>query len=311
MSILVCQMTSTSNNDLVAAAFGSATPSPTGWYRAPCPLCLVDTGKEDRRRSLGIRIGVWKWHCFRCGNSGKLPYAPTGVEEADLPEVEPVDPAALNAPDGFLTLADGDGFTAQSFEPARVLLRKRRVSREICREVGIGATLSGKAAYRVIVPVKGGREWLGWVGRSWCENSPLRYLYPRGMQRGELLFNSAALQVETQRPAVIVEGVFDALPHWPHAVACLGKPTDDQFEIMLAARRPLVVALDGDAWREGRGLTRMLNRHFRKNRAYFLRLPPLVDPGDLTVEDLSLRIREIVGYKEKLVSNIPTEGEKV
>lgn len=293
---------SSSSNQLVAAAFAHASPSPTGWYRAACPLCLVTLGKEDRHKSLAILIGVWKWHCFRCGRAGRLSGPPTGTEVADLPEIEPVDPAELCAPDGFVSLADGDGFTALSFEPARAMLKRRRVTRQTCRELGIGATLRGKAAYRVVVPVKTGREWFGWVGRSWAKNSVLPYLYPRGMERGELLFNAAALQVETDEPALIVEGVFDALPHWPNAVACLGKPTDTQFEIMLGARRPLVVVLDGDAWREGEALAMGLKLSGKKD-AFAIKLPPATDPGDLTIEDLNLHIRESVGYIENSVSN--------
>jgi hypothetical protein len=272
-------------NKIIAAAFAHATPSPTGWYRVACPLCLASLGKEDRRQSLAIFVGTWKWHCFRCGKSGRLPYPPTGLEDAEQAVPDPIDPAALNAPEGFLPLAEGDGFSAMSFRPARKYLASRHVSRETCRALGIGATLVGKAAHRIIVPVKVGNEWLGWVARSWFKNASLRYLYPRGMPRREILFNSAALLRETRDPAIIVEGVFDALPHYPHAVACLGKPTDDQLSIMLEAKRPLMVVLDGDAWREGRSLATALTMSGKN--ASFVRLPPLTDPGDFSFEELN------------------------
>jgi len=216
-----------------------------------------------------------------------LPYAPTGLEDADLPTVEAPDPQALEAPEGFTLLGDGDGLTAFSFKPARVYLSSRRISRKTCQEIGIGATLNGKAAYRVIVPVKVGREWFGWVGRSWVEKSPLRYLYPRGMPRGEILFNAAALKVETTKPAFIVEGVFDALPHWPDAVACLGKPTDEQFSIMLEAARPLVIALDGDAWRESESLVFALRSEGFRHDVSFIRFPPMRAPGNLSTHELN------------------------
>lgn len=278
-------MSYTTTNQLVAAAFANASPSPTGWYRVSCPLCLQTLGKEDRSKALAIFVNTWKWHCFRCGRSGRLPFAPTGLEDVDLPSIEAPDPQELEAPDGFTLLASGDGYTAFSFKPARAYLSSRRISRKTCQEIGIGATLNGKAAYRVIVPVKGGREWFGWVGRSWVKNASLRYLYPRGMPRGEILFNAAALQVQTEKPALIVEGVFDALPHWPDAVACLGKPTDDQLEIMLESKRPLVVLLDGDAWRESESLAFALKAN-GKNASY-VRLPPTLDPGNFSTYELN------------------------
>lgn len=283
-------MSYTTTNNLVAAAFANASPSPTGWYRVACPLCLQSLGKEDRRQSLAIFVSTWKWHCFRCGRSGRLPYAPTGLEDAELGEITPPDPGELEAPEGFTLLGDGDGLTAYAFKPARVYLSSRRISRKTCQEIGIGATLNGKAAYRVIVPVKAGREWFGWVGRSWVEKAPLRYLYPRGMPRGEIMFNSTALSVSTRDPALIVEGVFDALPHWPNTVACLGKPTDDQVELLLDAKRPLVIMLDGDAWREARSLARVLRRSGKE--ASFVRLPPTFDPGNFSLFELNKFARE-------------------
>jgi hypothetical protein len=280
-------MSYTTTNKIVAAAFANATPSPTGWYRVSCPLCLQSLGKEDRRQSLGIFVNTWKWHCFRCGRSGRLPYAPTGLEDTELPTAEAPDSYKLGAPDGFTILGDGDGLTAFAFKPARAYLSSRRISRKTCQEIGIGATLNGKAAYRIVVPVKDGHEWFGWVGRSWMKNASLRYLYPRGMPRGEILFNAAALTVKTKKPAFIVEGVFDALPHWPDAVACLGKPTDEQFSIMLEASRPLVIALDGDAWRESESLVFALKAEGFPHNVSWLRFPPMVDPGDFSPIELN------------------------
>ena len=48
-----------------------------------------------------------------------------------------------------------------------------------------------------------------------------------------------------------MEGGFDALRHWPHAVACLGKPPKHQLERLATCSRPVVFCLDGDAWEEG------------------------------------------------------------
>jgi hypothetical protein len=157
----------------------------------------------------------------------------------------------------------------------------------------MGAARRGEAAGRIVVPLleTGGSKWLGWVGRIWRKREGvLPYRYPAGMPRGALLFNHDALLVETAEPCMIVEGVFDALPHWPRAVACLGKPSRGQLTALMAARRPIVVVLDGDAWREGQALARLLT--FRGRSTKWLRLPPAVDPGDIAPDQMAGMIEE-------------------
>jgi DNA primase len=272
---------------LVEAAFADAIPGHTGWYRAFCPFCTLRTAKPDRRRSFGINAISWKWHCFKCGVRGKLPGIPDGIT-IDIPK-EPID-FTMEIPEGFWTLGEGDGATAYSTEEARDYLAKRNVSKTAIKEIGIGACLSGKQEGRIVVPIATGTatqdaELLGWVGRVWHGRpTRLRYVYPPGMKRAEMLFNVEALSTTSVEPLLVVEGVFDALPHWPHAVACLGKPSQWQVEALSASDRPVVVALDGDAWQEGRALA--LRLKIMGQRATFLHLPPKSDPGDMLPGEL-------------------------
>jgi len=292
-------MSSRSDQELALTAFVGAVRSSTGWYRAPCPFCAARIGKPDRHRSFSILEGEWVYHCFRCHVVGHLSSAPTGFEHViarsqwDVTQ-ETEKPADLGPPEGFCELSCEPGLTALSFAPARKYLSRRRVSKSICRAVGIGATLAGKAAHRIIVPIAGGDgvTWLGWSGRALGSGSNLKYLYPRGMQRGFLLFNGGAIHAKTDIPLIVVEGVFDALPHWPHAVACLGKPTRAQYEILCETTRPIVVALDGDAWEEGEALSMRLK--LAGKRAAFVRLSPKTDPGNLSREDLNLLISGVI-----------------
>jgi hypothetical protein len=106
----------------------------------------------------------------------------------------------------------------------------------------------------------------------------LKYRYPEGMKRGDHLWNYQALLKETEEPALVVEGVWDGLPHWPDVAACLGKPTRNQYPLLLAAKRPLIVVLDGDAWEECRSLA--LKLRLDGMRVKWLRLPPRTDPGE-------------------------------
>jgi DNA primase len=100
-----------------------------------------------------------------------------------------------------------------------------------------------------------------------------------GFDRERNVFNAAALAVDTDDPLLVVEGTFDALPYWPDVVALLGKPSEGQIGLLLTACRPLVVALDGDAWLESEMLAARLE--LDGARATWLKLPPKRDPGDL------------------------------
>lgn len=265
----------------VEAAFRDARKTATGYYRTTCPFCYEKVGKLDRRFSLAIKPGVWTFRCWRCSTRGKLPQAPDGSGHL---EFTPPDPSAfrMDAPVGFIPLMSEELRGSLMARPAwTYLLDTRRVSQQTVIEASVGVAFTGRAAGRIVVPVFGRDDetWCGWVGRAWEKKAIQRYKYPPGMQRGKLLYNEAALDVETNVPLALVEGVFDALPHWPHVSAFLGKPTEDQFELLLRAKRPLVVALDGDAWMEGEALAMRLQ--VAGKQATHLRLSPKSDPGDL------------------------------
>lgn len=260
----------------VAAAFAGRAGA--GWLRADCPLCLGRTGKEDRRQSMGLNAATGGFVCHKCGVTGWLKgwESAQPVEDAPSPRSESVELC-----EGFVSLGAEPGASADSTRQAREYLAGRGVSREAVVGVGVGAALWGWRAGRVVVPhrLSGGpaeNPWSGWVGRDYTGRAPMKYLYSRGLRR-DRLWNEAALFVETGEPIALVEGVFDALPHWPRAAAFLGKPTAAHVEMLSRHRgRPLAIALDGDSWEEGWALAEKLR--FLGAPAWFVRLPPGEDP---------------------------------
>jgi DNA primase len=112
------------------------------------------------------------------------------------------------------------------------------------------------------------------------------------MQRGKILYNAKALYADSTLPIIAVEGVFDALPYWPHAVAFLGKPSYEQIEMLYETDRPVVVVLDGDAWRESWALAERLKLAGKK--AAMVRLPPKTDPNDVDRKWLVLEARKAI-----------------
>ncbi len=273
-------------HELVEAAFMESNPAQSGWHRAPCPFCPLTLGKIDKRFSLAINVESWKYRCWRCHAWGKLPGEPTVAVGMNLKVVH--EEVIITPPETYSRLTEEPMSSAMCSKDARRYLHRRGVTREIAKECRIGICTDGLQHGRLIVPVIEPEtgKWQGWVGRVW-HNKPvvLKYVYPRGMKRGELMFNERALFADTEDPIFVMEGVFDALPHFPHAVACLGKPSRIQNQMLLHTSRPNIVALDGDAWQEGQGLALWLKVQGR--RSGFIRFDPLTDPGNYSAGDLS------------------------
>lgn len=255
---------------------------PTGWGRTQCPFCLAVVGTADARGGLGVHFPSGFCHCFRCKTRGFLD---TSGKKAEVAPPVPVEAEAsqdpeLGPPPGFLPLWTGDGATSLALEPARQYLRSRGVGAQTIEEARIGVCLEGAAANRIVVPILDlDGTWLGWQARPWAKGYRVKYLSATGFDREKNVYNAAALAVDTDVPVLVVEGTFDALPYWPDVVALLGKPSEGQIQLLLSATRPIVAALDGDAWLEGEMLAARLS--FDGARATALHLPPTRDPGDL------------------------------
>lgn len=311
-----------SKRDLIGRAIASLRKfNSAGWARAKCPLCDAKVGSRDRRGSFAFNGASQIWMCFRCGAKGKWDGPrPTYVprEAPQTPAGGVVEP-----PEHFLPLT-GAPRRHDVLRSARGYLASRGVSLDTIAEAGIGVVLESRHSEdcpicrganwcltynRIVIPVTDASGvWRGWVGRHWQYNitpdqnadqwdailgnavvaqrrtyGP-RYLYPIGMQRGEYLFNEGALQEETDKLCLVVEGCFDALPYWPDAVATLGKATEQHMAKLIAAKRPVVVAYDGDAWEEGEMIARRLQ--FEGVEAAWLHLPPKSDPNSVKAADL-------------------------
>jgi DNA primase len=218
---------------------------------------------------MGVQVsGVY--HCFRCGLSGRLRgFVPSTTRARPAPKPIP----AAEKPEGYLPLWGMTGRALVTHD-AQEYLRDRGILPWLVESAQIGACISGQFAGRVIVPVLSDdkESWLGWVGRTWVKVAERAYLYPSGMRR--VIYNHSTL-LGTQ-PSYVVEGVFDALAHWPHSCALLGKCSNEQLDALMEAKSPLVIVLDGDAHEEGWALAQKLR--FAGKQAGSVRLPPGVDP---------------------------------
>lgn len=264
---------------LVVDAVRGARAGSSGYVRVDCPCCAYRLGKPDRKRCLGYSPAKRRWSCWRCGAKGSLRHVPDeeGLPASDAVLPEPV--IALQLPEEFALLSEEPARSSLMFAPARDYVHKaRNLSEDAVRRAGIGACLTGRFAGRVVVPVRDVVGKLRWyVGRTWFKSS-MPYMYPKGARDG-VMFNEAALDVHTDVPALIVEGVFDALALWPHGVAVLGKTTDAHFKRFRTSCRPVVLVPDGDAWKEGLVLRDRMRA--ARLRCGLVKLPPKRDPDEL------------------------------
>lgn len=248
----------------------------TGFARCDCPFCLEQGGRTDKKQSLAISVSTGWYKCWKCAVTGRIDRPEDAM---DIPERAPTE--HVDAPEGYMVLCEEPAKSAVSVEDARQYLRSRGLTDEsVWAEVGIGCCLSGRWANRVVVPVRSPEgPWWGWVSRIWSRGVPDPYRTAPGMVLGSGVFNHAALLQEIDEPVIVVEGCFDALPYWPDAVACLGKPKAAQVGSLVGAKRPVVVVLDGDAWEEGQMLA--MDLELQGQRAGYVRLPPKEDPNSV------------------------------
>lgn len=237
----------TEKAQIVRAAL-SAAKHRAGWMRARCPFCQ---GRDD---SLSYNPESSVYHCFRCRTKGAL----DRKSDEDLvfakPEQSELDAqqeALKRPPEGFVLLAEDD---SETLEDARAYMRSRGIPRRVWREAQVGACPFGPYAGRIVIPnLLPDGSWYGYTTRAYDKGVPKKfaYRYPKGTWRGDVLHNQPALWADTDEHVYVVEGAFDALFLWPHAVAVMGMPSERQVQILATSTRPLVVVLDADAWEKG------------------------------------------------------------
>lgn len=286
------------SDTLVLSAVATGRPSPEGWVRGNCPWCEERVGKADKKRCLGLNLESGKWRCFRCHAEGYVTRVPDDLRHLAPPTAATKQAAkAMEPPEGFWPLFEGDGLCSETLAPARHYLTGPReeggrgLDARVLREAGVGACVKGDYAGRVIVPVcgrdvaTGERIWFGWSSRPWVKKyEGMGYRYPAGMMLSELIYNPDFLSVETDVPGLVVEGVFDAHAFWPDAGATLGGTREPHLIALIEAKRPIVFVPDGDAWKKG--WIAAMRLRYEGGRAGALRLPPRLDPDEIPADEI-------------------------
>lgn len=253
-----------------------------GWWRAPCPFC---GGKDD---TLSYNPTTGYYHCFRqaCRTKGVLGEVPEDLVGAGPTADEQAAEIALvqRPPEDYVPLAGDDSLI---FADARKYLRQRKLPEHVWREAQVGACVSGRYAGRIVIPnLMPDGSWYGYTTRAYSKSVPKKfaYRYPPGGWRGEVMHNLPAIWQKTDEVLYVVEGAFDALALWPHAVAVLGMPSERQLQLLASATRPLCVVLDADAWEVGWSVAMKLR--VMGATAGAVRLMDGLDPDEVDPSDL-------------------------
>lgn len=188
---------------------------------------------------------------------------------------------SASLPEHFEPLSTKSGGVKQRrLAKFRTYLYNRGVSQFLIDECNLGCVPDGKLAGMVVIPYYKNKEIIGWVGRSIYKK---RYHYPDDWPKTQWPYNGDELFVESEDPAIVVEGQFDAINLWPFGVGVGGQPTEEDWALMLSAKRPLVMAFDADEGTKSEygSMKLMLLAMRKRSSAKFawMKLPPGTDPG--------------------------------
>ena len=247
-----------------------------GYHRITCPACMERKGSPDRKRSLSVNLENGWWKCWRCDLRGRLSGSEDGEVWEDDDGWEDVEPE-VEAPSDFASLR-----SSYAAWGAVEYLQRRGVPPTTWEAAGLGYARTGKHGGRIIMPTSPtAGPSAGWVGRAIGRKAWPPYYAAQGLRREAFYLGEAPGRGER---LYVVEGPMDALALWPHALACLGKPTIAQRNRIATWKGEVVVVLDGDAWRESRARAQSLR--VDGVPAYSVLLPCGRDPGDTSPHDI-------------------------
>lgn len=254
----------------VQEAIQGKRPSSTGWIRTQCPFCYSEGLKLSVNVGGGAYDGYyqcWKPSCSKRGFVGEKNVKSTKHK---------VETALIELPEEFkLLTTESGGASSRMLAKFRKYLYGRGVSQDIIDETMTGAATFGRYKNFVIVPFMKKKKVVGFGARNIFEKV---YRYAEGFEKEQNPFNQDALYEETDIPLVVVEGFFDAMPHWPFAMAVGGQPSAYHWEELFPkAKRPLVLAFDADMQIKNELGADLLA--LNGVRAKYLKLPPGTDPG--------------------------------
>lgn len=271
-------------DDIARTAITGVKPARSGWGRTKCPFCVSRLGTSSSRASFAVYFPWGYFKCFRCAIKGVIGGWATEhkVEDFDNDAYH-----SVKAPAWFHKSGDPHVDEALACRVGVSYAEGRGFDMSTRHALGMGFAVSGKYESSLVIPHRDEKgEWWGFTARKWFTVCDQPYMYPEGMSR-ERMFNDQALQIDTEDPALWMEGVLDTAFYWPDGLGGLGKPIEEHVDVAKTTRRPICMVLDGDAWREGERF--MMRLRLEGLTAGAVRMAPGRDPNDKIIDPVAVR----------------------
>lgn len=255
-----------------------------------CPMC--DDGRHKGNLEVNYFEHVYK--CWSCGDENGT-HGPLGKlidiwgnkkqrKIYNLLQPEEHKPkekkkTRLRLPDGF-TLFKDSSLVYPVRRQAYLYLKQRGITDEMIEKYGIGFCDRGKFTGRVIIPSYDGEgELTYFIARSWNPHTKSKYMNPEA-EKDIIIFNESL--IDWNQDIYLCEGIFDAL-FLPNSIPMLGKHMSELLLNTLyeKAKGNIIIALDGDAFKDGLKLYEELNGGTLYGKIKILKLPQDKDVCDL------------------------------
>jgi DNA primase len=255
-----------------------------------CPIC-----DEDRHKgNLEVNYFEHVYKCWSCGDENGT-HGPLGklidiwgnkkqrkiynILQPEEHKPKEKKKTILRLPEGF-TLFKDSSLVYPVRRQAYNYLKQRGITDDIIEKYGIGFCDRGKFTGRIIVPsydCEG--ELTYFIARSWDPNTRAKYKNPEA-EKDIIIFNESL--IDWNEDIYLCEGVFDSF-FLPNSIAMLGKHMSELLLNTLyeKAKGNIIIALDGDAYKNSLRLYEELNGGTLYGKIKILKLPEDKDVCDL------------------------------
>ena len=239
-----------------------------------CPYC------HHHKKKMSVNFGINSWKCWVCDTRGKNIYrlvrkfgtyqqkqkwleldGRLDLSEFDKMFMEMNDEEieqVTELPPSFVSLCNKH-LPKSSQQPLEYLWQRGITKREILMWK-MGYCTEGRYGGRIIIPSFNNSGDLNYfIARSYVGHR-MKYLNPPVSKN--IVFNE--LYVDWDEPAVIVEGVFDAITVGQNAIPILGSSLREEsklFQALVLNDTPVYLALDEDAEKKQNYLIRLFHRY--------------------------------------------------
>lgn len=260
----------------------------SGQLQYDCPACSdmkgLDKGDGKGNLEINYQRNVYKcWSCYDTNNMGGslVKLIKRYGSKQNLRDYELINPYehkekvvtaadVIQLPDGFMSLSGCDPSVFRYAEVTNYL-KKRGITDDIIEKYKIGFTTIGKYANRVIIPSYNVNNELDFfVGRAFNGWTKPKYLNPR-IEKTLIHFNES--KINWDATIYLVEGPFDGII-LPNSIPLLGKVMSDKLfhDLQYKASGLVVIALDGDAYKDAVRIYKDLNTMNLYNRVRIIKL---------------------------------------